>query len=540
MQSSPGRITDLTPYAGNWIACIGEQIVGVGSTPDAAKQLARRNRLKERFTLQFVEKLGGDSLRLPPLMDVLRPLLQNHPQPIYLVGGSVRDALLGRECHDLDFVVPRGAVKLAFQIGNALGLPTYVLDEKRDTGRVMHAETGMTLDFARFRGSDLMADLQDRDFTINALAIPAAAKTRASVIDVTGGLADLENRQLCLVREDAIQRDGARALRAIRMKHSLGFELAPETETAVSSSITALRSVSAERLRDELLKILETDSPQLAMQKMQELGLLQAVLPEIAALNGIQQSAPHQYPVWEHTLQTLAWLVQIEAVADSQLANLKQILERYSQQIEAHLNRPISGDINGRILLRLGALFHDVGKPLTQTVEDGRIRFLGHEGVGAEIAAKRLQQLCMSSEAIKYVKQIVAHHMRPLHLVSSTKGVISRRAIFRFFRATGTAGLDVILLALADHLGTYAGTGPQEKWERLLQVTTSLLRAYFEQREEVVAPPVLVNGRDLMQTLNIPPGPEVGRLLRLIQEAQAVGEIKTSDEAIQFAHRIHA
>ena len=195
----------------------------------------------------------------------------------------------------------------------------------------------------------------------------------------------------------------------------------------------------------------------------------------------------------------------------------------------------MDGGIDGRTLLRLGALFHDIGKAETQTVEpDDRIRFLGHEQAGAKLTGSVLHRLCLSNQAVAHVKKIVAGHMRPLHLANSGQAV-SRRAVFRYFRDTAVAGVDIAVLSLADHLATYNGTGPQPRWQALLTVVTQLCYHYFERHDETVAPPPLLDGRALMQALSLPPGPEVGRLLRLIQEAQAVGELQTAEAAIEFA-----
>ncbi|MCA9943314.1 MAG: hypothetical protein KC449_07525 [Anaerolineales bacterium] len=136
------------------------------------------------------------------------------------------------------------------------------------------------------------------------------------------------------------------------------------------------------------------------------------------------------------------------------------------------------------------------------------------------------------------VKKIVAGHMRPLHLANSG-GKLSRRAVYRYFRATAVAGTDIALLSLADHLATYNGTGPEETWQALLKVVHELCYHYFEQHEETVAPPPLVDGRTLMQALHLSPGPEIGRLLRLIQEAQAAGELETAESAIAYARICH-
>ncbi|MCA9980040.1 MAG: HD domain-containing protein [Anaerolineales bacterium] len=190
-------------------------------------------------------------------------------------------------------------------------------------------------------------------------------------------------------------------------------------------------------------------------------------------------------------------------------------------------------------------MLHDIGKPETRTVDEetGRIRFLGHEAVGAKLAGSRLRRLRFSREGTEYVARVVAGHMRPLSLAHEMKDentTVSRRAVFRFFRRTGPAGLDICLLALADHLATYAPNDPagEAAGQRVLAVVAALVTAYFTRYKDTVAPIPLVTGRDLMTALQMKGGPELGRVLRQIEEAQAAGEIATKEEAIAFAQEM--
>lgn len=535
---------DLTPYAGRWVALVGDAVAGVGHSPEEAKRLAQHNRPKDRVVLRFVEAPGGELLPLPPLLAELRPFFLKLDAPVYLVGGAVRDALRGVENHDLDFVTAHRAIPLAFSIGDKLHKPAYILDRERDAGRVVLAEENTTLDFTCFRGGSLEADLADRDFTINALALPATAVTTASLIDPFNGLADLAHKRLRLVQPDALSRDPIRTLRAVRQAVSFGFELTDDTKTAVIAAAPLLSTTSVERMRDELVKMLDSAVPHLAIAHLFELELLVELLPEVAALADVAQSPPHHEPVLAHTISVLRWLMAVEtAVIDQQpaphpdLADAAVRLAAYSQPLQTYLNRNIDGGLNGRSLLRLAALCHDIGKKATQTIEaDGRIRFLGHDDVGAALAAARLRQLTFSNQVCKQVETAVAHHMRPLLLAQSGK-TPSRRAVYRYFQAAYETGLDIALLSLADHLATYNGSGEAAAWQNLLNVVAELFRQYFEEFATTVAPQSLLNGRDLIEALHIPAGPEVGRILRLIQEAQAAGDISTREEALAFAHQ---
>ncbi len=534
---------DLSPYAGRWVALVGDIVAGVGHTPEEAKRLAQHNRPKERTILRFVETPGGEPLQLSSLLDELRPLFFNLEQPVYLVGGAVRDAVRGVANYDLDFVVSEHAVPLTFTIGNKIGEPAYVLDKERDAGRVVLQKAHTMLDFTCFRGADLLADLGDRDFTINAMALPATAVTTASIIDPFNGLEDLANKQIRLVHPDALESDPIRALRAVRQGLSYGFSLTEATQTAVLAAASSLHKSSMERRRDEFVKLMKTAVPDQAISQLHKLGLLSELVPEVADLESIEQSAPHHEPVLAHTISVLRWLVAIEtAVVNQQPIDIPELSEiqpqfaEFSQGLQEHLTRDIGGGLNGHLLLRLDGLFHDVGKKDTQTIaESGRIRFLGHDKIGAELSAKRLRQMTFSNKVVKQVETAVNSHMRPLQLAQNGKRP-SRRAIYRYFRATEETGLDIGLLSLADHLATYGGVGDEIAWHNLVTVVLELFRHYFDQYEETVSPEPLLNGHDLIQLLKIPAGPEVGRILRLVQEAQAAGELTSREEALEFAN----
>jgi tRNA nucleotidyltransferase/poly(A) polymerase len=309
----------------------------------------------------------------------------------------------------------------------------------------------------------------------------------------------------------------------------------------VIAAVPRLTEVSAERKRDELLKILMTPRPDIAMKEMEELGLLEATLPEVAGVAGILQSPPHFEDVLSHTWSVLNWLTRLERVlffgseGDWALSYAHAGVEAYLEQLRVYLDRPIDGGLNGRIILRLAALFHDVGKRISYTIdEDGRIRFFGHDEVGADLAGNRLRQLCLSKDAISQVGWIVAGHMRPFSLAQAQGANLSRRAVYRYFRALDHNGLDVALLALADHLATYNGPGERQQWEILVELVAQLFQFYFERHEETVKPVPLLNGRDLIANFAMEPGPEIGRLLRLIEEGQAAGEIGSREEALRF------
>lgn len=489
-----------------------------------------------------------DLLPLAPLVERIRPLLPEIGQPVHLVGGVVRDALLGRASHDIDLVVAQDAIPLTYWLADRLRLPAYALDAERDVGRIVARDETTTLDIARYRGPTFEDDLRGRDFTINALALPAGARTADAIIDRHGGLDDLRAGRIRIIHRDSIADDPVRALRAARFATQLDFALTPETAEAARAALPALLAhTSAERVRDELTKLLSAGAPHLGVALLDELGLLAGVLPEVAALHDVAQSPPHHEAVLAHTLSVLRYLAAVEALLDGEppdetaewMGAIATLLAPYRAALRTHLERVVEGGIDGRALLRWGALYHDTGKRETRTVDEtGRIRFLGHDEAGATLTATRLNRLNCGNAAIRHARDIVAGHMRPLYLATERRAP-SRRAIYRYFRALHGAGLDVALLSLADHLATYDGAGGESEWEALLAVVGALFTAYFDAPHEAVAPPRLLTGRDIMELLGQPPGHEIGRLLALLEEAQAAGEVTTREQASAFI-REHA
>lgn len=466
---------------------------------------------------------------------------------LWPVGGAVRDALLGRPIHDWDFAVERDALGLARAVADALRGDFYPLDAERDTGRViLRTESGarLELDFAVLRGDTLEADLAARDFTINALAVDEDNV----LVDPTGGLADLEARRIRAANERAFRDDPLRLLRAVRIEAELGFEIEPQTAAWILRDAPLLAQPSAERLRDEFVRLLALPGAAASVRRLDEFGLLVHVIPELETLKGVEQSPPHALDVWQHTLETVDTLEGILATVCSNdfcsgdfsrpiRGDLARVLGQFAGDLCTHLAVEVSGGRDRALLLKLAMLLHDVGKPQARSQdEDGRIHFYNHELVGAQIAASLMRRLRFSQDEIERVRVLVGQHLRPAFLAQG--GPLTRRAVYRYFRATGCAGVDVVLLALADCMAIWGPRLEGAHWTRRLEVAETLLTHWFEHHEETVAPPPLLTGGDVMAALGLEPGPQVGRLLETLREAQAAGEVRTREEALALVKRI--
>jgi poly(A) polymerase len=513
---------DLSPYAGRWVALIGGRVVGQGGTPEQARQSAQNIRYKE--TPQIMYAPPANPLNFSPILERVRQALPTGIGPVYLVGGAVRDTILSQEAHDFDFVIAGDALKIARTVADGMGADFYPLDEDRKTGRVIFVEEAGTrhiLDFAALRGADIEADLRDRDFTINAIAVNLLEPQE--ILDPTGGASDLWQKTLRACSPASFVNDPVRVLRAIRLAAGYGLRIYPETRSAMGEAVPLLGVVTPERLRDEFFRILGGSQPHTSIRALEMLGALPYITPELLGLKEVPQSPPHVRDVWGHTLDTLknldALLTVLKPQRDPEDSNNLMMglvalhLGRYREQINTHIETDIVQGRSNRPLIFLAALYHDIAKPQARQNEDnGRIRFLNHDQIGADIVAQRAVALKLSNVEISRLQTIVKNHMRPGHLAHGERQP-SGRAIYRFFRDTGIAGIDICLLSLADLLATYGSTLPQDRWTRQLEIVRVLLEAWWERPEKQVNPPRLVTGYDLMDEFGLEPGPRIGLLL---------------------------
>ncbi len=530
----------LAPYAGRWIARNQRNdIVGVGDTPQAALAMARAVRPKEHFRAEWVTP-GSPHVAWPEWL--VRRVLPHLPAGrIWLVGGVVRDLILGRPHHDWDFVMEGDASSLARLLGEQIGGAYVPLDEERGIVRLVvpHLEPApVTFDFATLRGASLVEDLNLRDFTINAMAMDLTG----ALIDPLGGMADLQAGCVRRVSPRSFEDDPLRMLRAVRVAAELNFRLDDATVAQIRSMVEQIRRPAVERVTEELLRILRARPLIRGLDQLHDLRLLEPLLPEIAALASVTQSAPHYQPtVWGHVRVVLqvweALLALLEGRSNTPPADVPEaawtMLERslspYQPALIPYLRDHLSHAITRADAITWAVLFHDAGKTLTRSVDAaGRVHFYGHAEQGAKLARLRLEHLRFPLDAQTFIATLVAHHMDLIGFGRRTP--LTRRAIYRFFRHTGEAGVGVALLSLVDVLGVMGPNLDKAYWQERLELAQAVLTAYFERDQELVNPVPLLNGHDL-QALGVPAGPRLGALLAALREAQAAGDITTRDEA---------
>ena len=468
----------------------------------------------------------------------------------YLVGGSLRDLLLDRPLADLDLAVPGDAPAFARLLADGLGGHFLVLDAERGVARVALDDGPVRhIDVAQIQGGSIEADLARRDFTIDALAAPLTAGEPGEIIDPHGGLRDLERRELRLVSEQALIDDPLRLLRAVRLATQLELRIAPETAAAVRKHAGRIGEAAGERQRDELARCLATTRAAQAFRLLDELGLLDALLPEVAEGRGVEQPKEHYYDVLDHAFETVVALdVMVlaeppqERRANDLWRSVWETLAAWDEAAVAGLHTYLAEEVSeGRsrsTLLKLAGLLHDVAKPETRAPDEtGRIRFFGHAERGAETARRVMERLRFGRRETDLVAMMVEEHLRP-GMLGPPGELPTRRALFRFFRDTGEAAEGVLLLSLADALAARGPRMPLDAWRGHVAYVGHIL--VCRHMDESIARPVrLLTGDQIMAELGIGPGPEVGRLVSALEEAHGGGDLSTREEALAFVRRFH-
>jgi len=472
------------------------------------------------------------------LLATVNNLLDRQGVKSYLVGGFVRDVCLRRDTADIDIAMAADALEIAPRLAEALGGKFVRLDEANKVGRVVvagkKAPSGghWQLDFSTFEGG-IEQDLGRRDFTVDAMAVDLGELSQDDIplIDPFDGRGDLKKRIIRVVADTAFSSDAARLLRAVRLAAELDFTLDGQTEALLKRHSQLIAGVAGERVREELLRLLAVPDSGRVLSYLDELGLLTAIFPEMAKAQGVGQPKEHFWDVFEHSLKVVVAVDFLlhqgswKYAGDEVLAAVP-----WSEALARHFARPVSGGSTRRSLLKLAALLHDVAKPQTKALtEDGRTRFLGHDKEGAAIASDILERLRFSGKEVKLVEIMIKYHMRPGQM--SQGELPTRRAIYRYFRDCGEAGIDILFLSLADHLATRGPNLNLSGWREHARLVDYVLAQHAEQ-EKLVTPAKLVTGHDLINIFNMKPGPRMGQLLESVREAQASGELATREEAL--------
>ncbi len=470
--------------------------------------------------------------------DLLRPFSQHWR--IYVAGGPVRDVLLGRKVRDLDVVVPEGAIELARLAADRAGGTLVILHEEDEVARVVLPQ-GLILDFSSFRaGSTIEEDLAMRDFTINAMAVPFEDLARLpagdpagdcdALIDPWGGLSDLRSGLIRAVRPENLLSDPLRMLRAFRFMAELAFTIEEDTASAICTHASLIARSAPERIGHELDIMMGTERAGKGLKAAYHAGLLAVIIPEIKALEGVDQPGFHHLDVLDHCLEAVSCMDRLCMDPSIKFHSPEPIC----QWLDAH-----EGQIHR---LKWAALFHDFGKPAKKGVRaDGRVTFYEHDREGAEQARAIGRRLRWSRQQTDFVSRLVRLHMRPFHLLGDfRKGRLTKRAMRRLLKDIGQDYPALFLLAMSDSMAGVGPLKPKDLDSDLSRLFSRIHAFYLDHVRPVKEAPRLVTGRDVMETLGIGPGPLVGEILDRVEAARIEGRISNRQEALVFIRSLRA
>ncbi len=487
------------------------------------------------------------STTLPPLFHFLRDFFLAKDKRAYLVGGAVRDCLMGRQSQDVDIAIEGDVSALGLELAKALGGRYVQLHQDWDIGRVSVPEGAVLdnnieyVDLSSIIRGGLEADLRRRDFTVDSLALPLSATSLSvvDVMDVTGGLSDLDDEILKVNSDGVFRDDPARLLRAIRLASQLGFAISEETESKIRRDAKLVSSVAPERVRDELMQILSAPAAAKSIRWIDSVGLLSQVLPELDDARGVIQPKEHHWDVFNHLVEAVGHADRIIATVmncENTDDVMMSVVPRF-QGIKEYFQENVGDGHSRATFLRLTALLHDVAKPATKTVEvSSKMRFLGHHTLGEEMAGEILTRLRFSRRGTRLVQQMIRNHLRPTQM--ATKGEMpSGKALFRYYRDVPDVAVDTLYLNMADFLAARGPTITEADWRDHCELMEYILVKGRQQNAPETLPKI-ITGHDIMNALSLQPGPDVGRLLGLAHEAQANGDVSTLDEALDLVRSL--
>jgi poly(A) polymerase len=440
----------------------------------------------------------------------LRQIARESQTELYVVGGSVRDALLHRPLADMDMVCQaRNMEYWEKHIAQLSGGHFFTLGKEGLITRRL-VSGSFSFDLTPLEGDDIAADLQRRDFTINAIALGLHDD---SFHDPHYGLEALKQRQLLCVSPTSLQSDPLRILRAVRFALTLDMQLPTATTELMAAARPGLTDIAGERIGNELSLILTHPHAAAGIRRLADTKALDTMFPPLHPLRGLSQNEYHHVDVFEHTLQMFECL-------DDLLADPPP-------------HAITSPDNEQTVILRLAALFHDAGKALAKTVDPqtGKVHFYGHEQISAHLADTALRPLGLGKQTIARINRLIEHHLAPLLLsLGRPKAKAFRKLVFALEEDLPL----LVVLALADNLAA-RGKNFSQRQEKLEACARELLSVYRQERKSFLKP--LLSGKDLL-ALGMEPGPQMGVIIRAVHQRQINGECTSREEALAWVRNL--
>jgi len=445
-----------------------------------------------------------------PIIQQVRDFARHKGLLIYLVGGAIRDIILKREIKDYDFVVQEMTADFLDQLGALLGASCFPMGKGRHEGVYRLVKGEHTVDFAVMEGDAIDQDLLRRDFTINAIAY---SFDQSRFFAPPQAVEDMKAKRIDLVSPQALQADPLRMLRGVRYQCTLpGFDLTQTLKYEITRHQGLISDVASERIRAELDGVILSPVPAHGLQLMHELGLLIRVVPELAPLEGLPQGRHHRTDALSHTIEVVG-------------------------EVNRLMNEgppfPFDPTDQDRLILGYAALFHDLGKPATKSIDEGgEVHFYGHPQESSLLAEGIMRRLKFPNRVRDGVLLVVENHMRILTLA---RGEPKDSALRRLIHRMGDEIRLLLIIGLAE-MGP-KGHGDTDEQARFMDLCRRIWDLY--EGEDLIAPAPLLKGRDLL-ALGHAPGPRMGEILAEVKKRQIAGELRNKEEALQFVKKEYA
>lgn len=488
----------------------------------------------------------------------LANLLAKKAPNAYYVGGCLLDSFLGKYSGDIDLALPRKEVKqTAKDLGQALDGAVFEMDPEFCVWRITTKE-GFQIDLSALEGDSILKDLPRRDFTINALALPTISKptlkiktennkkrvlistfSNKDLIDLNKGQKAIKDKKIIANNSKVFDADPLRLFRAFRIAAERGFEIDKDTLKLIKANADKTNEPSGERIQEELKRLMRAPNTAYYLRIMEDLGLFKKLLPKLADQKDCAECYYGKGGVWKHTLLVVD---RIEFL----LNNLKLCVPEFYKELE-----PFCQD---HALYKMTALLHDIAKPETAKMKDGRLRFFYHEQQGAKRADSFLKDLRYSSLERRLICKMISSHLRPSNLASNE--IVTNRGVYKFFKELGNAGIPLLFLCWADYTSYVSmeslktmlpkakkpvmtieegkSMGAEGKTLRHLQMLNLLFTKYFRESQKIILPTKLLDGKDIMHNLKLPSGRIIGIILEYLAEAQVEGKFTNRKEALAY------
>jgi poly(A) polymerase len=455
---------------------------------------------------------------------LVRDALGEGTASAWVVGGAVRDAILGRPITDVDLVTHGDPQAIARAVAATAGGPAFSLSEEFGAWRVI-AEAGFVCDVSPLQGDSIEDDLAKRDFSANAMAMRLDGP---ELLDPHGGRADLEAGTLRVLGEQSYRDDPLRPLRLARIATELSLEPDAETERLTRAHASRVPETSPERIWAELRRLVIAERVLDGLALADRLGLTAAVLPELAQLHGVEQSHFHHLDVHGHTIEVLREHLRLEA-------GLEEVFGPLTPELRAVLDEPFADELTRMQALRFAALMHDMAKPATRReLPDGRVSFIGHDQVGEGLVAGVCRRFRTSERLASFLGGVTRHHLVLGFLVHERP--LARRVVYRYLRTCEPVEIEVTVLSCADRRAT-RGRNADAAIAAHLDLAYEIMEAALAWRRNGPPKPPL-RGDDLARELGIERGPELGRLLEAVREAVFAGEVQDRGQAVGYARAL--